>query len=114
MQVYSAPEHIKYDPDYGSYNFENEQAKEAKFRNELLEWAHTNGWTGKHTGRIVRFGVADGYAEYFIIESGRKFALVHMPFGDAYQMPYINRLTKADIIKQLVQEENLRAIFGRK
>lgn len=114
MQVYSAPEHIKYDPDYGNYNFEKEQEKEAKFRKELLEWAHANGYTGKNTGKIARFGVADGYAEYFVIESARRFALVHMPFGDAYQMPYINRLTKADILKNIVQEETLRAIFGRK
>ena len=42
--------------------------------------------TGLCVGRVVHFGVADGYATYLITKLGKRISkVVHLPFGDAYR-----------------------------
>ena len=41
---------------------------------------------GLCVGRVVYFGVADGYATYLITKLGKRISkVVHLPFGDAYR-----------------------------
>jgi len=42
--------------------------------------------SGLCVGRVVHFGVADGYATYLITKLGKRISkVVHLPFGDAYR-----------------------------
>lgn len=113
MKVYAAPEGIQ-EPKWPSpYSYEAMVAEEKRFEDECRKWLADNGYNGPNSGKIVRFGVADGYAAYMLAEGRRSF-LMHMPFGDAYQYRDVEFLPKAEILKRIKQEEGLKAIFGRK
>lgn len=53
---------------------------------------------GPYRGRVVKFPVADGYAEYMVV-SMRPLVLMHLPIG--YDFRYIHRLTAEDIRSEL-------------
>lgn len=69
----------------------------------------------KLAGEIVRFGVADGYAEYMVY-SVRPLALLHLETLDCYQIPeaHSRGLTLSDIKKMVEWEKNLSALFREK
>lgn len=109
MKVYSCPAEIQA-PTFttiGDYNAAVEKHQEA-----LKKWLVKHGYTGKNTGRTCKFPVADGYAVYMLAE-GSKSCLIHLPYGDGYQFPYVERLTKKDILENIQREEALRKIFSR-
>jgi uncharacterized protein with ACT and thioredoxin-like domain len=114
MKVYGLPEEIKYQPDYSKFDYEAERQREETAKAELKAWLQKEGYTGPLTGEIASFGQGDGYANYMFADAGRRSCLIHLPFGDAWQLPYIERLTKADIVKKIQQQKNMKAIFGRK
>lgn len=113
MKVYGLPEGIKYEPDYRNYNYDAERNRENEVKAEVKAWLVKEGYTGPLTGEIASFGVADGYANYMFADAGRRSCLIHLPFGDAYQLPYIERLTKADIVQNIERGKRMDAIFGR-
>ncbi len=48
------------------------------------------GWA--RIGRVVKFGVADGYARYIITGVTKHTCkVIHIPYGDAYHSPEVNR-----------------------
>lgn len=102
------------EPDYANYDFEKEQAAEAAHQEALAAWLKANGWAGPRTGKIVRFGVADGHAAYMVADGSRGFSLIHLPYGDAYQFMGIQHWTKKAILEQLDREEKLAALFSKK
>ena len=61
------------------FNEEDEMEKELEECQKTLP-------KGLHVGKLVCFGVADGYAKYLIVKVGKRVSkLVHLPFGDAYR-----------------------------
>jgi len=67
---------------------------------------------GKNVGTIVKFQIADGYAEY-MVSSMRPLELIHLPIGDEYQFPYIQNLTAKDIQQRIDQQIKLDSIFKK-
>lgn len=63
-------------------------------------------------GRVVRFPIADGYAEY-IVWRLRPLQLVKVELGDAWDIPnaYARGLRVSDIRAQVEAEDRLRAYF---
>jgi hypothetical protein len=113
MKVYSVPEEVAFaEPDYANYDFKREQAREVEHRERLKAWMVENGFSGEHTGKIVRFGVADGYAQYMMADKGRSSFLVHLPYGDAYHYRDVEFLPRAEVIRRLEAEDKLQSIFG--
>lgn len=106
MKVYGLPEHIKYEPDYSKYDFEAEKTREDGIVADLKAWLVSEGYTGKYTGEVINFGVADGYARYMFADAGRRSCLIHLPFGDAYQYMDVQYLPKAEIIRRLEMKKN--------
>lgn len=52
---------------------------------------------GTTPGRLLRFSVGDGYAYYFIEKVLKNHVkVIHIPYGDAYQSPAVNRDGEAD------------------
>lgn len=88
------------------------QNAEREYEEKVREWAKANG-TGKYAGEVVRFQVADGYAGYVVL-SLRPVKLIHLSVGDSYHFQYIERLTAADIRKQIEQEKALAKLFASK
>ena len=84
MKVYGAPAHITLTPDYSNYNRAEEEKKEAAYKEAIKADLIGTGFKGPNTGRIVRFGVADGYAQYMFADGGNgrtSFATQFAPGG---------------------------------
>ena len=41
------------------------------------------------------------YAEYMVADAGKVWGLIHLPYGDAYEFPYIHKISKTEIKKQI-------------
>jgi hypothetical protein len=110
MKVYGTPEHIKLTPDYSNYNRVEEQRKEDEYKAAIKQWLVSEGYTGPHTGEIIRFGVADGYAQYMFADGGRRSFLVHLDIGDAYQYRDVEYIPKAEILRRI--ERSKTSLFA--
>ena len=61
---------------------------------------------GLQIGRVLRFQVADGYAQYLIVEiKPRTVKALHLPLGDAYANLYA--VTKTGSCKRSIAEQNV-------
>lgn len=95
-KIYGIPEEIK-TPECFSENWKKD---EELFIAELRKFLTDNGHTGTNAGTIVSFPYADGQARYMII-SMKPMQMFHLPLGDAWDYPYVDRLTAKDIQERL-------------
>lgn len=109
--IYSAPETIK-KPEMDFTNMGAYKADNERFVKELKDLLLTRK-KGKNVGEIIRFPVADGYAEY-MVASMRPLELVHLPLYDAWHFEYVDRLTAADVEAKITQQKNLQKLFASK
>ncbi len=111
-KIFSAPKGVelpptkftslaKYQQDCDDY--------EKKLKEKLLEFNPG----GKNVGEIIRFQVADGYAQY-MVASMKPLQLVHLEIGDAYNFEYANRLTAKDVQDKIKQQKALKEYFQKK
>lgn len=111
MKIYASPIPA---PEYDwTGDFANFQRLDDEHEKALKNWLAANGYTGHNSGRIVRFGIADGHAAYMIAEGGGKTFLIHLPYGDAYQYPDAQYLPKAEILRRADREDNLVKLFAK-
>ncbi len=63
--------------------------------------------------RIVKFPVADGYAEYYVV-SFKPLVLQLIPIYDAYQIPsaHMRGLRLSDVNKNIDARKTMRKLFG--
>jgi hypothetical protein len=98
----------RYDP---AKDDELTQAYLGKVKADLV----SRGYTHALTGEVVRFGVADGRAQYMVAKAGRKAAiLIHLPLADGYQIPaaHAKGLTDKDLRDQVEGEKRLARLFA--
>jgi hypothetical protein len=114
-QIYAAPSHIK----VPNFNWEdiNQYEKDCdKFKADLKEFCVNRckaaGQSTLHIGEVIKFPVADGYAEY-LVASLKPIQLIHIPIWDAWEFQYAKNLTKKDIIEKIEQQKSLDKLFGR-
>lgn len=113
MKVYSVPDEVAFaDPDYANYDSVKEQQREAEHQEKLKQFLIRMGYNGPLTGKIARFGHADGYACYMFMDGGRNCGLVHLPYGDAWDSPLARYMPKRDVVKLLDRDERLKEIFS--
>lgn len=118
MKVYACPEGFE-EPtvDYRNFDMQKMIADENAHKERLAKHLRENGYTGKHTGGIARFGVADGYAQYMLADGkglyGPSF-LIHLGYGDAYSFQHIQYLPKKEIVENIQRQQALASMFGRK
>ena len=106
-KIYSPPKEVPI-PDL---NFETWREDEIKFTEALRAYCQKHG-KGTERGEVVRFPVADGHAQYMVLNL-RPLTLIHMPLGDAWHFQYVNRLTANDIKEQIRREKAFAAIFEK-
>ena len=112
MKVYSCPPEVPARViDYANYDHTKQQALEEAHVAALKAFLQSSGYTGKHTGEIVQFPMADGYACYMMAE-GRVSALVHLPYGDAWHYRDVSFLPKKEILKRITAQKHLAALFS--
>lgn len=113
-KIYRTPEHIKLPKfDLMTYNREQHIKDEDNFIAELKQHIKNYGYTGKNSGEIIKFQVADGYALYMVLKM-RPLSLIHLPLGDGYQIQYAQNLTAKDVQQKIDQEKALNIIFSKK
>ena len=113
MKTYSCPDEVKFVSqidlaNYSKYDHVEEIRREKEHALALKEWLLKSGYTGKNTGRIVDFGVADGCARYMIAD-GQRSALIHLPYCDAYTYRDVQFIPKKEIILRSLE---LNESFG--
>jgi hypothetical protein len=116
MKVYSCPAEVPapvLDFGTGKIDWNKMEEDEKSHQVRLKEWLKAKGWNGKHTGGIVRFGVADGHAVYMMAD-GPKSCLIHLPYGDGYQYLDVKFLPKKEIIKRMENQKELAKLFSCK
>ena len=86
--------------------------REQEYVAKVQKWAKENG-SGSLAGELVTFPYADGYAQY-VVFSLKPVSLIHLPVGDAWQYPYVNRLTAADIKKEVGRIKGMKKLFASK
>lgn len=113
MKIYACPDECPAPrPDFKNFDINREIARQESHQQELCEWLRANGHAGPHTGKIVMFPVADGYAKYMLAD-GRRSCLIHLPYGDAYQYPDAEFLPKAEILRRIENRQKLSAMFAK-
>lgn len=115
-QVYDVPEQIKI-PDFNWKDIDQYNKDCDKFKADLKQWCVDRvaraGVTDENIGEVIRFPVADGYAEYMVAAT-KPVQLIHLPLWDAWHFQYANRLTKKDIVEKIQQQNNLKKLFADK
>jgi len=86
-------------------------AREHAAIEQVKAWAKEHG-KGPEAGEEISFGVADGDARYIIV-SLVPVVLIHLPIGDAYQYPFVHRLTAKDIRGMLTLHKKVAAILAK-
>ena len=104
-KVYSVP----FDPPHMDWS-SDWQKQEKEYLDKLTAWCKENV-RGRYKGKVVQFPAADVYAFYMIL-SLKHLELIHVPLGDAWQYPYIERLSAPDIRKEADIYANISKIFG--
>lgn len=110
-KVYSAPKEIE-PPSFNFKDMTEYEESISKYEAAIKAHIESLGYHNPETGKVIRFGVADGYASYMVI-SLKPVSLIHLEIGDAYQFQYAHLLTAAEIRKCMKREESLRSIFSK-
>ena len=110
-KIFNPPSEIKV-PEIG-HDFKKYEKECEEFATKLKEFLIKRNPNGELVGEIIRFPVADSYAEY-MVASLKPVALVHMPLMDAWDFEYANRLTAKDIKDKVAQQKALEKLFSRK
>jgi hypothetical protein len=110
-KIYSAPKEIKA-PDL--FNSKDWQKDSEKYIADVKAHIKKMGYTGKNAGEVIRFGVADGYAEYMVL-SMKPMALIHLAeICDGYQTQFAHLMTAAEVNKMIAADKRMAELFGGK
>jgi len=109
-KIYSAPSSITV-PVLDFKNLSNYDKDCEKFKAELSAFCLARK-KDKNVGEVIRFQVADGYAEY-MVASTKPVELIHLPFWDCYQFEYAHLLTAKEIQGKIDQEAALAKLFKK-
>lgn len=120
--VYSPPEHLpapdtfsdEFKDENGRWDFNAVQEAEAAWIESVQAEARKSN-TGDLVGEIVRFQVADGYAEY-VVWKQKPLQLIHLSHGDGYAIPAAHErgLRLSDVRQNVERSKALAELFGRK
>ena len=109
MKVYALPGELP----VPEFSFDGDwAAREEAHRESVRAWLKQAGYTGKHSGKVLRIPYADGYAEYMLADGTKSF-LFHLPYGDGYDSRDVNFLPKKEVLARIEQQERMDALFNR-
>ncbi len=108
-EIYSAPKEVRL-PKLDFSNMQDYNKDCNRYVSDLVKHIKDMGYKGKNVGEIVKFSVADGYAEYMVL-SMKPMRLVHIPLGDAYEFQYAHLMTAKEINQKLDAQKKLAQLF---
>ena len=100
-------------PEFDWQNIEKYQ-KDCVFHTEKIkQWCVKRNPNQKNVGEVIRFPVADGYAEY-MVASTKPVELIHLPYWDAYQSETAPLMTAKAIQDKVDQARAMEKLFNKK
>lgn len=109
--IYSPPSQIPV-PELDWKNINNYETDCDEYKQRLKDYLLAVR-KGKNIGEIIRFPVADGYAEY-MVASMKPAELIHLPLGDAWQFQYAHLLNAKEIQEEIDRQKALKELFSKK
>lgn len=110
-KIYAPPAELGEPPDLDTNDIDGSLQREEDWVQRVRDWAKQFG-TGALAGEEVRWTQGDGYARY-VVYAERPLSLIHLPVGDAWQFPYVERLTLGDVRQQVQRIQGLARLFSR-
>jgi len=108
-KIYNVPKEVKV-PEFNFATIKEYDADLKKFKDELKDWCVKRNPNQECVGEIIKFPVADGYAEY-MVAAVKPVQLIHLPIWDAWHFQYAGRLTKKDVVEKVAQQQALAKLF---
>lgn len=109
--IYSSPTEVGNPPSYSGGDYKKHEKDIDKWVKSVVNWAKKNS-NCLEAGKIIRFGVADGYAQY-VVFAIKPVKLIHLDIYDGYEMRYAHRLTSDDVRAKIKEQETLERFFGK-
>jgi hypothetical protein len=109
-EVYLAPKSIKV-PELDFRNINGYEKACDNYKAELKAMLQKRN-NEKNVGEIIRFPVADSYAEY-MVASMKPVELIHLPLGDAWDFQYAHLLTAKEVQEKIDQQKALERLFKK-
>lgn len=100
-------------PDFNWEDIEQYQKDCTDLTNRLKKWCIERNPNQKNVGEVIRFQVADGYAEYMVAAT-QPVELIHLPFLDAYQSETAELMTAKAIQQKIDQTIAMEKLFSIK
>ena len=108
-KLYSVPSEIR-KPKVDFSDFKAYERDCERYENEIRAFIKQSGYNGKNAGEIIRFQVADGYAQYMVL-SMRPASLIHIDTMDAWHFQYAHALSAKDIQEAVDREKAMAKLF---
>jgi hypothetical protein len=108
--VYSAPSSIEV-PSSDFKNINGYEKACEKYKADLKAMLQKRN-KDKNVGEIIRFPVADSYAEY-MVASMKPVELVHLPLWDAWNFQYAHLMTAKEVQGQIDNQKALEKLFKK-
>jgi hypothetical protein len=99
-------------PDFNWEDINQYEKDCADLVERLKKWCIERN-TQKNVGEVIRFQVADGYAEYMVAAT-KPVQLIHLPFWDAYQSETAPLMTATAIQQKIDQAIAMAKLFAKK
>jgi hypothetical protein len=96
-----------------SFNSKNWQADDEKYIKDVEAFVRKQGYNDAFTGKIIKFPVADGYAEY-MVATIKPLVLIHLQHGDAWSFQYAHLLTATEVKKKIANDAAFDKIFANR
>jgi hypothetical protein len=113
MKVYQCPLPAP-EVDYRNFNIDKMRADEDAHQEQVKAKLIELGYKGKRTGEIFSTPMGDGYARYMFADGGTKCALIHLPYGDAWDDPDVQYLPKKEVLARIDRSKGIAALFAKK
>ena len=120
MAVYALPQEwkdkippIRFD---GKFDYKAHQEAEKKFLAELKEWIISHlpsKVTPGYTGEVIRFPMADSYAQYMVIGL-KPVNLLHLPLGDGWDFQFADRVTAKEVRQMVDGAKKMKEMLAKK
>lgn len=111
-QIYSALDSVKVPTfSFGTgQTIEDHNKAMDKYKVDLKKELNRMGYNGKNVGEVIKFQVADGYAQYMVI-SMRPLRLMHLPLIDSYEFNYVHLMTTKEVNDQIEANKKWEELF---
>jgi hypothetical protein len=108
-KVYSSP---ITEPKFDWQDVKDWESKENQFKAALKAKLLERNPKGKNVGEVLKFQVADGYAQYMVANM-KPVELIHLNLLDGYQSEFAHLMTAKAVQDKLDQQIALDKIFNK-